>query len=73
MIHAAVGAGSAHTEGLFLARSRSTLSVRNGAENGQSSIERHKKRPPGWAASCFSQFPELSLRSKKNLDARFRG
>ncbi len=59
-------------QGLQMARSRSTLSVRNGAENGQSSVERQKKGPPGWAASCFSQFPELPLRLQQNLVSRFR-
>jgi hypothetical protein len=56
-----------------MARSRNTPSVRNGAENGQSYTDRHKKRPPDWAAFRFDQLAEVSLRLQKNLVSRFIG
>jgi hypothetical protein len=60
-------------EGQQLARSGSTPSVRNGAENGQRFMDRHKKRPPDRAAFRFDQFRELSLRLQQNLVSRSSG
>jgi hypothetical protein len=61
---------SENQEGPGMARSGSTPSVRNGAQNGQSYIDRQKKRPPGWAASRFDQFAEVSIRLQKTLVSR---
>jgi hypothetical protein len=61
------------SECLEMARSGSTPSVRNGAENGQRFMDRHKKRPPDRAAFRFDQFRELSLRLQQNLVSRFIG